>query len=158
MFQLFRNSFCLDTMYTTYWHWYVITKGILAYRNKSIRRVSRTSKTKHFCHCNNSESVRFFRLLTSYSKDKREKEATYWSFSLKVNGRSSCDCLLALYFWQNIFLHLSDWCINFVKRWRIMIGKHQEYQRTKRLLVKVSNGCFPTGLCVFVIFGDFCKH
>ena len=34
----------------------------------------------------------------------------------------------------------------------MIIGKHPEHQRTKRLLVKVSNGCFPIELCVFVIF------
>ena len=33
-----------------------------------------------------------------------------------------------------------------------MIGKDPEHQRTKRLLVKVSNGCFPIELCVFDIF------
>ena len=41
---------------------------------------------------------------------------------------------------------------NFENRWKMMIGKHPENQRTKRFLVKVSNGCFPIELCVFVIF------
>ena len=34
----------------------------------------------------------------------------------------------------------------------MMTEKHPEDQRTKRLLVKVSSGCFPIELCVFVIF------
>ena len=33
-----------------------------------------------------------------------------------------------------------------------MIGKNPEHQRTKRLLVKVGNGCFTIELCVFDIF------
>ena len=40
----------------------------------------------------------------------------------------------------------------------MMAGKQAEHQRTKRLLAKVSNGCFPIELCVFVIFGEFYKH
>ena len=34
----------------------------------------------------------------------------------------------------------------------MIIGKHQEHQRTKRLSVKVSNGYFPIELCDFDIF------
>ena len=31
-------------------------------------------------------------------------------------------------------------------------GVTHKHQRSKRILVKVSNGCFPIELCVFVIF------
>ena len=34
----------------------------------------------------------------------------------------------------------------------MMIWKHPEHQKTKKLLVKVNNGCFPIGLLVIVIF------
>ena len=36
----------------------------------------------------------------------------------------------------------------------MMIKKHPEHQGTKRLLVKVNNGCFSIELCVFVIFAN----
>ena len=48
-----------------------------------------------------------FRLLTSYLKDKQEKEAKYWSFSQKVKGQLSCNSLVALYFWRTIFTPLN---------------------------------------------------
>ena len=38
------------------------------------------------------------RLPTSYLKDKREKEAKYWSLSQRVKGQPSCNSLVALYF------------------------------------------------------------
>ena len=41
---------------------------------------------------------------------------------------------------------------NFKNIWRMIIGKHPEHQRSKRLLVKVSNWCFPIEIYVFVIF------
>ena len=40
---------------------------------------------------------------------------------------------------------------DFVKIWRMIIGRHSEHQRTKLLLVKVSNACFPIELCVYAI-------
>ena len=30
--------------------------------------------------------------------------------------------------------------------------------KDKKVMFKVSNGCFLLELCVFVIFGEFCKH
>ena len=34
----------------------------------------------------------------------------------------------------------------------MMVEKDPEHQMTKKILVKVSNGCFPIELCVLVIF------
>ena len=89
------------------------------------------------------------RLLTSYSNDKRKREATYWYLSQKVN--------LPVTFWlhfiyDRIFLRLlSTDTSDFVKRWRIMIGRQSEHQRMKRAFVKVNNGCFPIKRRVWIM-------
>ena len=45
-----------------------------------------------------ASAVSLNRLFTSYSKDKREKEAKYWSLRQKVKGQPYCNSLVALYF------------------------------------------------------------
>ena len=55
-------------------------------------------------------------LLTSYSKDKREKEAKYWSLSQSVKVQPSCNSLVALYFWRSIFMPLNHICIELWKQ------------------------------------------
>ena len=91
-------------------------------------------------------------LLTSYSKDKRRKEAKYWYSSQKVKGQPSCNSLVALYFWQNIFTPLNHICIQLCKKMKADDWNTPRTSKDKRLLEKVSNGCFPIELCVFVIF------
>ena len=56
------------------------------------------------------------RLLTSYSKDKRRKEAKYWSFSQNVKGQPSWYYLVALYFWQTFFTPLNHRYIQLCKK------------------------------------------
>ena len=92
------------------------------------------------------------RLLTSYSKDKREKEAKYWFLSQRVKGQPFCNFLIALYFWQNIFTPLNHRCIQLCKQMKDDDKKTPRTSKDKKLLVKVSNGCFPIELCVFIIF------
>ena len=55
-------------------------------------------------------------LLTSYSKDTLEKEAKYWSLSQRVKGQPSCNPLVVLYFWRNIFTPLNHRCIQLQKK------------------------------------------
>ena len=97
-------------------------------------------------------------LLTSYSKDKRRKEAKYWSSSQKVKGQPSCNSLVALYFWQNIFTPLNHICIQLCKKMEDDDRNTPRTSKDKKLLVKVSNGAFPIELCIFFIFCKFCKH
>ena len=85
------------------------------------------------------------RLLTSYSKGKRRKEAKYWFLSQKVKGQPFCNSLVALYFWQNIFTPLNHRCIQLCKKM-----KDDDWKTSKDK--KVSHGCFPIELCVFDIF------
>ena len=56
------------------------------------------------------------RLLTSYSKDKRGKEAKYWYLSRKVKGQHSCNSLVTLSFWRNISTPLNHRCIHLCKQ------------------------------------------
>ena len=91
-------------------------------------------------------------LLASYSKDKRKKETTYGYLRQKVKSQPSCDSLVALYFWQNSFTPLNQRCLPLCKKMKD--GNWQTFRtsKEKKVLVKVSNGCFLIRLCVFVIF------
>ena len=91
------------------------------------------------------------RLLTSYSKDKREKEAKYWYLSQKVKGQPFCNSFIALYFWQNIFPPLNHRCIQLWKQMKDDDKKTPRTLKDKKLLVKVSDECFPIDLCVYII-------
>ena len=98
------------------------------------------------------EIFAMIRLLTSYSKDKRRKDAKYWSLSRKVKGQHSWNSLVALSFWQNIFTPLNHICIHLCKQVKDDDSKTPRTSKDKKILVKVNNGCFPNELCVFVIF------
>ena len=146
---LFSLSGC-----TTYWYWHIIIKGILPYRKGSIVWRSRSLwiKIGSFLPVQYLWSFAMIRLLTSYSKDKREKGVKYWSFSQKVKGQPFCSSLVALYLIEYLYAFKSQMHPTSRNRWRVMIGKYPEHQGTKRLLVKVSKGCLPIELCIFVIF------
>ena len=73
------------------------------------------------------------RVLTSYSKDKRVKDAKHWSFSQKVKGQPSCNSLVALYFWQNIFTPLNHRCIQLRKHIQDGDRKTPRTSKDKRL-------------------------
>ena len=47
---------------------------------------------------------------------------------------------------QNVFTPLDHRHFRLCKKWRMMIWRYKEHQRSKRLLVKVSNTCFPIDL------------
>ena len=99
MLKLFRNSICM-----------VVQQGILPYRNGSMFWRSRSQWLKI--------GAIFLMIIffTSYSKDKREKEAKYWSLSQKIKGQPFCNSLIALYFWRNIFTPLNHRCIQLKKQ------------------------------------------
>ena len=96
---LFSLSGC-----TTYWYRCIIIKGMPPYKNGSMFWRSRSLWLKNgaFLPVKYLEIFAIIRLFTSYSKDKRRKEAKYWSLSRKVKGQHSCNSLVALSFWQNI--------------------------------------------------------
>ena len=110
---LFSLSGC-----TTYWYWYIIIKRILPYKNGSMFWRSRSLWLKNgaFLPVQYLGIFAMIRLLTSYSKDKRGKEAKYWSLSRKVKGQHSCNSLVALSFWQNISTPLNHRCIHLCKQ------------------------------------------
>ena len=86
-----------------------------------------------------------------------DKRKSLIDLRVKIKGQPSCDLLDALYFWRNIFLLFDHRYFRICKKtkWKKMIRRrHSEHQRTKRSLVKVSNGCLPIELFVFVIFGE----
>ena len=76
------------------------------------------------------------RLLTSYSKDKRRKEAKYWYLSQKVKGQPSCNSLVALYFWQNIFTPLNHKCIQLCKKMKDDDWKTSRTSKDKKVIGK----------------------
>ena len=76
-------------------------------------------------------------LVTSYSKDKREKEAKYWYLSQKVKGQPSCNSLVALYFWRNICTHLNHRCI---KLWKQMKDDDWKTPRTSKVKKVIGQG------------------
>ena len=98
------------------------------------------------------------RLLTSCSKDKRKREATFWYLSQKVKGQLSCDFLVALYLKQNIFTPLKNTYFWLCKKMKDYDRKRPEHQKTERLFVKVSNGSLPIELWDFAIFVELCMH
>ena len=110
---LFSLSGC-----TAYWYLYIIIKGILLYRNESNfwRSGSLWLKNGAFLPVQYLWIFAMIRLLTLYSKDKREKEAKYWSLCQKVKGQPSCNSLVAHYFWKNIFTHLNCRCNQLCKQ------------------------------------------
>ena len=83
----------------------LIIKRILQYRNGPILLKVKVTRTKigAFLTVQYLWIFAMIVFLTSYSKDKREKEVKYWSVCQKVKGQPSCHFLVALYFWQNIF-------------------------------------------------------
>ena len=100
-----------------------------------------------FCQCYNSEYFQCLSFLLHIPKINQ-------ILIFESKGQRSN---LPLTFWlhfiiDRICLHLLMLDTSgFVKRWRVMIGRHPEHERTKRLLVKVSNGCFPIKIWVFAI-------
>ena len=115
-------------------------------------KVTMTQKLSIFFPVKYLEIFAMIRLFTSYSKDKRRKEARYWSLSQKVKGQHSCNSLVALSFWQNISTPLNHRCIHLCQQVKDDYLKTLRTSKDKKLLVKVNNECFPTELCVFVIF------
>ena len=97
---------------------YIIIIGIPPYKNGSMFWRSRSLWLKNgaFLPVKCLEIFTMIRLLTSYSKDKRRKEAKYWSLSRKVKGQHSCNFLVTLSFWQNISTPLNHRCIHFCKQ------------------------------------------
>ena len=75
-----------------------------------------------------------FMLLTSYSKDKRIKEANYWFFSQKVKNEPSCNSLVALYFWQNIFTPLNHRCIQLINQMKDDDWKTPRTSKDKKVI------------------------
>ena len=113
------------------------------------------SKTEHFCQCSISKPLQWLCFLLHIQKinGERKPNIDLWVKWSKVNLPAT---LWLLFISDRISLRLliTD-ASNFVKRWRMMIGKHPEHQRTKKLLVKVTYKCFPIELCAFVIFVNF---
>ena len=111
------------------------------------------SKTEHFfCQCSISKSLQWlgFLLYIQTINGKRKPNIDLWVKRSKVNLPST---LWLHFIFNRISLRLSITdASSFVNRWLMMIGKHPEHIRTKRLSVKVSNWCFPKELCVLVIF------
>ena len=108
------------------------------------------SKSEHFVSAI-SESLQWFCFLLHSQKinGKRKPNIDLWVKRSKVNLPAN----LSLHFISDgisLRLYITD-ASNFENRWRMMIRKHLEQQRSKRLLVKVGNGCFAIELCVFVI-------
>ena len=103
---------------TLYWYWYIIIKGILPYKNGSMFWRSRSLwlKKRAFLPVQYLGIFAMIRPLTSYTKDKRGKEAKYWSLSRKVKGQYSCNSLVALSFGQNISTALINRCIHICKQ------------------------------------------
>ena len=66
----------------------------------------------------------------------------------RLNDQSSCDFLIVLYFGQNNFTPLYHKYIQLCKNMKNDDWKTLRTSKTKGLLVKVSNGCFPIELCV----------
>ena len=77
------------------------------------------------------------KVFTSYSKDEREKEAKYWSLNEKVKGQPSCNSLVALYFWRNIFTPLNHRCIQLRKQ---MKDDYWNTPRTSKVKKVISQG------------------
>ena len=104
--------------YTTYWYLYIIIKGIPPCKNGSMFRRSRSLwlKNEAFLPVKYLPIFVMIRLLTPYSKDKRRKEALYWSLSRKVKGQHSCNYPVAFSFWQNISTPFNHRCIHLCKQ------------------------------------------
>ena len=109
------------------------------------------SQMKHCCQCYSSKSLQClsFVLHIQTINGKRKPHNDFWVKRSKVN--------LPVTFWLHFIsnrislrLLITD-TSNFVKIWRMMIGRHSEHQMIKRLLVKVSNACFMIVLCVYAI-------
>ena len=106
---------------------------------------------EHFCQWSISKSWQWLAFLLHIQKINGERKPNIdpWVERSKVNIPAT----LWLHFLSDrisLLLKITD-ASTFVNRWRMMIWKRPEHQRTKKLLVKVNNGCFPTELCVFVI-------
>ena len=127
-------------------------------RNTSIQKRVNWLKVKvtitqkqSFCQCSISKSLQWLGFLLNIQKinGERKPNIDIWVKRSKVNLPAT---LWLLFISDRISLRPQiTVASNFVKRWR-MIGKLPEHQRTKRLLVKVSNGCFPIELCVLDMF------
>ena len=74
------------------------------------------------------------RLPTSYLKDKQEKEAKYWLLSQKVKGKPSCNFLVALYFWQNIFMPVNHRFIQICKQMKDDDWKTPRTSKDKKVI------------------------
>ena len=106
---------------------------------------------KHCCQCYSSESLQClsFVLHIQTINGKKKPHNDFWVKRSKVN--------LPATFWLHFIsnrislrLLITD-TSDFVKIWRMMIGRHSKHQMIKRLLVKVSNACFLIVLCVYAI-------
>ena len=107
---------------------------------------------KHCCQCDSSKSLQclsFVLHIQTIFNRTRKLHDEFWVKRSKVN--------LPVTFWLHFIsnkislrLLFTD-TSNFVKIWRMMIGRHSEHQMIKRLLVKVSNACFLIVLCVYAI-------
>ena len=106
---------------------------------------------KHCCQCYSSKSLQWLSFLLHIQtiNGKRKPHNDFWVKRSKVN--------LPMTFWLHCIsnrislrLLITD-IYNFVKIWRMMIGRHSEHQMMKRLLVKFSNACFLIVLCVYAI-------
>ena len=158
MFQLFCNSVCLLVQ-----HIGISTLSKKEYLHTETSQLFEgqghyDSKTGHFCQCSISKSLQRLGFLLRIQKinGERKPNIDLWVKRSKVNLPATL-WLLFVSYRISLGPKITD-ASNFVKRWRMMIEKHPEHQRTKRLLVKVSNGWFPIEFCVFVIFCEFCKH
>ena len=152
---LFSLSAC-----TTYLYRYITIKGILPYRNGSIFWRSRSLWLKNgaFLPVQYLWIFAMSRLLTSYSKDRQEKEAKYWSLSQKVKGQPSCNSLVVLYFWQNIFTPLNHRCIQLCKQMKDDNWKTPKTSKYKKLICQGHLRMLSDRALYLCHFCEFCKH
>ena len=105
---------------------------------------------KYCCKCYSSKSLQSlsFVLHIQTINGKRKPHFDFW-----VKRSVNLPVTFWLHFISNrisLRLLITD-TSNFVKIWRMMIGRHSGNLIIKRLLVKVTNACFLIVLCVYAI-------